>query len=96
MTSRQQQNLCIRSKEKLQTKHLPYSDIPIESRDSCSHLLIPLNKCRRESWWNPNLCEQERHDYEKCQYNDYCKRCKEKFNKSLTSPGKYVAKNLDS
>lgn len=30
--------------------------LPIAYRDSCAHLLIPLNKCRRETWYAPWKC----------------------------------------
>ncbi|KAF5018971.1 hypothetical protein F66182_9034 [Fusarium sp. NRRL 66182] len=36
--------------------------LPLAYRDSCAHLLIPLNKCRRDT------C------YEKCQYVEFKKR----------------------
>ncbi len=52
--------------------------LPIAYRDTCAHLLIPLNKCRRETWWNPNQCGHERHTYEECLYNSYLQRCEAK------------------
>ncbi|PNY26758.1 NADH dehydrogenase [ubiquinone] 1 beta subcomplex subunit 7 [Tolypocladium capitatum] len=48
--------------------------LPIAYRDSCAHLLIPLNKCRRETWYAPWKCGDERHSYEKCQYVEFKKR----------------------
>ncbi|CAF9915538.1 MAG: hypothetical protein GOMPHAMPRED_000787 [Gomphillus americanus] len=48
--------------------------LPLAYRDSCAHLLIPLNKCRRKEWYLPWKCEDERHGYEKCQFNEYTKR----------------------
>ena len=48
--------------------------IPICMRDTCAHLLIGLNKCRRDTWWNPGRCGHERHTYEECQYNAYLQR----------------------
>lgn len=30
--------------------------LPLAYRDSCAHLLIPLNKCRRETWYAPWSC----------------------------------------
>lgn len=30
--------------------------LPIAYRDSCAHLLIPLNKCRRDTWYAPWKC----------------------------------------
>jgi len=48
--------------------------LPLQYRDSCAHLLIPLNKCRVEEWYLPWKCENERHSYEKCQYVEFKKR----------------------
>ena len=42
--------------------------IPIALRDSCAHLLIPLNECRRETLFNPDRCGHQRHTYEECQF----------------------------
>lgn len=40
-------------------------------RDYCAHLLIPLNKCRHETYYLPWKCNHERHEYERCQYGEY-------------------------
>ena len=40
-------------------------------RDECAGLLIPLNECRRATWFAPWSCNNERHAYEKCQYLAY-------------------------
>jgi len=68
--------------------------LPLQYRDSCAHLLIPLNKCRVESYYLPWKCEvrlpnplsydpaelthvqNERHSYEKCQYEEFKLRVK--------------------
>lgn len=42
--------------------------VPIPYRDQCAHLLIPLNKCRQSEFYLPWKCENERHSYEKCEY----------------------------
>ncbi|KAL1222683.1 NADH dehydrogenase [ubiquinone] 1 beta subcomplex subunit 7 [Cardamine amara subsp. amara] len=42
--------------------------IALGSRDQCAHLLIPLNKCRQAEFYLPWKCEDERHVYEKCEY----------------------------
>ena len=52
--------------------------IPLAWRDTCSHILVGLNKCRRETWWNPNKCEHDRHIYEECEYNAYLQRVEAK------------------
>merc|ERR1712000_177609 len=33
--------------------------LPLAYRDSCGHLLIPLNKCRRETFYAPWKCSDE-------------------------------------
>ncbi|KAI9843489.1 MAG: hypothetical protein M1838_002607 [Thelocarpon superellum] len=48
--------------------------LPLAYRDSCAHLLIPLNRCRVEEYYLPWKCEDERHSYEKCQYVEFKKR----------------------
>ena len=42
--------------------------VPLAYRDQCAHLLIPLNKCRQAELYLPWKCENERHSFEKCQY----------------------------
>lgn len=42
--------------------------VPLPYRDQCAHLLIPLNKCRQAEFYLPWKCENERHSYEKCEY----------------------------
>ncbi|OAA65848.1 NADH-ubiquinone oxidoreductase b18 [Niveomyces insectorum RCEF 264] len=48
--------------------------LPLAYRDSCANLLIPLNRCRFETYYLPWKCETERHSYEKCQYLEFKKR----------------------
>ncbi|THW21437.1 hypothetical protein D6D25_06880 [Aureobasidium pullulans] len=48
--------------------------LPIPYRDTCAHLLIPLNRCRHNEYYLPWKCENERHSYEKCQYEEFKKR----------------------
>nr|POF11595.1 nadh dehydrogenase [ubiquinone] 1 beta subcomplex subunit 7 [Quercus suber] len=50
--------------------------LPLAYRDSCAHLLIPLNKCRYDSYYLPWKCNDERHSYEKCQYEEFKLRVK--------------------
>ncbi|KAG9050886.1 hypothetical protein FS837_001540 [Tulasnella sp. UAMH 9824] len=51
--------------------------LPLGYRDQCSALLIPLNKCRHKTNFMQWECEHERHEYEKCQYEDLMRRMKE-------------------
>lgn len=48
--------------------------LPLGARDACSKLLIPLNKCRVDSFYLPWKCEDERHGYEKCEYEIFLQR----------------------
>ncbi|PFH49899.1 hypothetical protein AMATHDRAFT_62170 [Amanita thiersii Skay4041] len=50
--------------------------VPLAWRDNCSALLLPLNVCRKKTYFMPWECEHERHTYEKCQYDDYVRRMK--------------------
>jgi NADH dehydrogenase (ubiquinone) 1 beta subcomplex subunit 7 len=48
--------------------------IPLGWRDTCSHLLIKLNDCRRETFFNPHKCSHQRHTYEECEYIGWLQR----------------------
>ncbi|CEG36127.1 nadh dehydrogenase 1 beta subcomplex 7 [Plasmopara halstedii] len=45
--------------------------LPLNYRDTCAGLLIPLNKCRRSTLFLPWKCQDLRHAYEKCQYEEW-------------------------
>uniref|UniRef100_A0A060TB56 NADH dehydrogenase [ubiquinone] 1 beta subcomplex subunit 7 n=1 Tax=Blastobotrys adeninivorans TaxID=409370 RepID=A0A060TB56_BLAAD len=63
--------------EPLSEDEMRKNDIPLPWRDRCASLLVPLNKCRREGWFMPWNCQDERHAYEECQYLDFKRRVKE-------------------
>lgn len=44
--------------------------LPLNFRDYCAHILIPLNECRRETWFSPYKCTELRHAHEKCEYDE--------------------------
>ena len=48
--------------------------VPLNFRDYCAHILIPLNDCRVKTWYSPWKCTDLRHAYEKCQYEEYERR----------------------
>jgi NADH dehydrogenase (ubiquinone) 1 beta subcomplex subunit 7 len=52
--------------------------IPLGLRDSCAHLLIPLDECRRETLFNPDRCTHQRHTYEECQFIAWSQRVEDK------------------
>jgi len=57
-------------------EELKANKVPLGYRDQCSSLLIGLNVCRRNNYYVPWECTDERHGYEKCQYDDYMRRMK--------------------
>lgn len=52
--------------------------IPLAFRDTCGHLLLDLNKCRRPNYFNPSKCGHERHTYEECEYYAWMDRVAKK------------------
>ncbi|KAK9480642.1 NADH-ubiquinone oxidoreductase B18 subunit [Lipomyces japonicus] len=52
-------------------EEMKQAKLPLVYRDRCASLLIPLNKCRRDSYYLPWKCEDERHKYEKCAYFEF-------------------------
>ena len=56
---------------KVTEAELEKHQIPNYQRDYCAHLLIPLNKCRFDNYSLPFKCTDQRHAYEKCQYEEY-------------------------
>ena len=65
-------------KEEQDIALLKKEQVPIAYRDKCAHLLVPLNRCRRETWFSPNQCGTQRHLYEECQYIAWEHRCEAK------------------
>eukprot|EP01027_Heterolobosea_sp_BB2_P028158 GEZU01044159.1.p1 GENE.GEZU01044159.1~~GEZU01044159.1.p1 ORF type:complete len:117 (-),score=40.51 GEZU01044159.1:236-586(-) len=59
---------------KASEEELDAAQVPLHLRDFCSHYLIPLNKCRRENYYLPWKCEEEKLLYERCQYREYLRR----------------------
>ena len=61
-------NPAAEPKKKQDLEALKEARIPLAFRDTCGHLLVDLNKCRRENMFSPNECGHERHTYEECEY----------------------------
>lgn len=57
---------------------LKKEQVPLWVRDNCAHLLVPLNRCRRETFFNPDRCTHQRHIYEECQFLAWEKRVEAK------------------
>ncbi|KAI8319799.1 hypothetical protein GQ54DRAFT_299073 [Martensiomyces pterosporus] len=61
---------------KISSQEMAEARLPLRYRDYCAHLLVPLNKCRHRTAYMPWKCEEERHAYEKCEYEDFMRRSK--------------------
>ena len=46
------------------------NQVPLAWRDYCAHLLIPLNRCRVDNMYLPWTCQEQKHAYEKCEYEE--------------------------
>lgn len=44
--------------------------VPLSARDYCAHLVIPLNRCRQANNYLPWTCQNQKHEYEKCFYEE--------------------------
>mmetsp|Transcript_56179 Transcript_56179/g.93621 ORF Transcript_56179/g.93621 Transcript_56179/m.93621 type:complete len:136 (+) Transcript_56179:29-436(+) len=44
--------------------------IASQCRDLCTHILIPLNQCRKATWYMPWRCSELYEGYTKCLEND--------------------------
>ncbi|XP_020624874.1 NADH dehydrogenase [ubiquinone] 1 beta subcomplex subunit 7-like isoform X2 [Orbicella faveolata] len=63
---------------KVTAKEMADAKIPLSARDYCAHLLIPLLKCRKDTYFAPWKCQHEKHAWDRCQYDDYLHRVREK------------------
>ena len=57
---------------------LKAAKIPLAFRDKCGHLLVDLNKCRRENFYSMSKCGHQRHTYEECEYYAWMDRVAKK------------------
>ena len=44
--------------------------VPLNLRDYCAHLFIPLMKCRKDNYYLPWKCKKEKHTWEECQFQE--------------------------
>lgn len=61
-------------------KSLSDHRVPVAFRDNCAHLLVKLNSCRRETFFDPGQCTHQRHIYEECEYIAWSARTEQKKN----------------
>jgi len=59
-------------------EELEYWQIPLHLRDYCAHIQIKLTECRRINYANPHACHHELHDVERCQWEQYRRRMRQK------------------
>mmetsp|Transcript_36171 Transcript_36171/g.87507 ORF Transcript_36171/g.87507 Transcript_36171/m.87507 type:complete len:91 (+) Transcript_36171:184-456(+) len=57
---------------------LKAAKIPLAFRDKCGHLLVGLNQCRKENFYQMSKCGHERHTYEECEYYAWMDRVAKK------------------
>ncbi|KAH6562360.1 hypothetical protein BASA50_006556 [Batrachochytrium salamandrivorans] len=55
-------------------EELNKTQIPLVWRDYCAHLLPELNQCRRDTYFAPWHCTEEKLAWKKCQYDDFVRR----------------------
>lgn len=55
---------------KVTAKEMADAKIPLSARDYCAHLLIPLLKCRKDTYFAPWKCKHEKHAWDRCQYDE--------------------------
>ena len=55
---------------KVSHEELVEMEVPLVWRDYCAHILVPLNKCRRQNFYLPWKCGELRHAYEICQHEE--------------------------
>jgi len=59
---------------KVTQKQMMDAQLPHHVRDYCAHVLIPLNKCRRDNGYMVWSCKDEMHEYEICMHKEYERR----------------------
>lgn len=63
---------------KVTEEEMKAARLPVKNRGYCAHLLIPLNKCRGETGYWMTKCTDERHAYEKCEYEEWLRLVEKK------------------
>lgn len=44
--------------------------VPLNLRDYCAHLFIPLMICRKDNYYLPWKCKHEKHLWDECEYQE--------------------------
>ncbi|XP_022110399.1 NADH dehydrogenase [ubiquinone] 1 beta subcomplex subunit 7-like isoform X1 [Acanthaster planci] len=53
------------------------AQVPLDRRDYCAHLYIAWQRCRRDNFPNVFACKHSKHEYDRCEYEDFVMRMKE-------------------
>ena len=56
---------------KVTQEEMAEAKVPLNLRDYCAHLFIPLMKCRKENYYLPWRCTQEKHAWDECEFQEY-------------------------
>uniref|UniRef100_A0AC35U4M0 NADH dehydrogenase [ubiquinone] 1 beta subcomplex subunit 7 n=1 Tax=Rhabditophanes sp. KR3021 TaxID=114890 RepID=A0AC35U4M0_9BILA len=60
------------------TEEMDQWNLTTGQRDYCAHLLIPFMKCQKQNMpFAGHACDGERHQWDRCEYDDYLMRIKE-------------------
>lgn len=68
---------------KVTEEELAEAKVPVNLRDYCAHLFIPLVKCRKDNYYLPWKCTKEKHEWDECEFQDYIDRVRQKRKQDL-------------
>lgn len=51
-------------------EELAEAKVPLNLRDYCAHLFIPLMKCRKDNYYLPWKCKKEKHQWDECEFQE--------------------------
>lgn len=67
----QQTILCTFSLEMQVTEEeMADAKVPLNLRDYCAHLFIPLTICKKDNYYVPWKCKKEQHLWDDCQFQE--------------------------
>lgn len=55
---------------KVTQEEMAEAKVPINLRDYCAHLFIPLMECRKENYYLPWKCKKEKHAWDDCEFQE--------------------------
>ena len=62
--------LLLCSEMQVTQEELAEAKVPLNLRDYCAHLFIPLAKCRKENYYLPWKCKAEKHAWDECEFQE--------------------------